>query len=199
MRRSSRTRTTGETDIAVSIALDGTGESSIQTGIAFFDHMLTSFCTHSRTDLRVGAQGDLEIDPHHTVEDIGITLGLTLREAIGEGAGIRRFASPVVPMDEARAQVALDCSGRGYLVWEGAFSAPSVGGIPVTLIEHFFYSLCINAGLTCHIVFQGRDDHHIAEAIFKAFAVALREAVIIVPGERRVSSTKGSISEKRCG
>ncbi|MHC1626166.1 MAG: imidazoleglycerol-phosphate dehydratase HisB [Methanoculleaceae archaeon] len=197
MRRVSLTRTTRETEIHITFSLDGRGEADIQTGIPLMDHMLTAFCRHSRTDLLLTAVGDLEIDHHHTIEDIGIVLGSAIREAMGDRTGIRRFAWPVIPMDEARAQVALDCSGRGYLVWEGKFSSDSVAGIPVTLIEHFFYSLCINGGLTCHIIFQGRDNHHIAESIFKAFGVALREAVTPVPGEESIPSTKGEIRESR--
>lgn len=193
MRTSEVHRTTRETDIRLSLDIDGTGTARIETGIPFFDHMLESFARHGRFDLGVEAAGDLAVDAHHTIEDTGIALGKALAAAVGEGKGITRFADAAVPMDEALARVALDLGGRGYLVFEGSFSPAGPGGIPGDLIEHFFYSLCTNAGLTAHISLTGRSDHHVCEAAFKAFGRALRAAVAIDPamgGE--VPSTKGT-------
>lgn len=193
MRKNEVHRTTKETDITLSLDLDGTGAGTIETGIPFFDHMLASFARHGHIDLTVRAAGDLAVDAHHTIEDIGIVLGIALAEAVGDGKGITRFADAAVPMDEALARVALDLGGRGYLVFEAAFSPAGPGGIPGDLIEHFFYSLCTNAGLTAHISLTGRSDHHVCEAAFKAFGRALRAAVAIDPamgGE--VPSTKGT-------
>ncbi|HIH86098.1 MAG TPA: imidazoleglycerol-phosphate dehydratase HisB [Methanoculleus sp.] len=193
MRRTEIHRKTRETDIRLSLDIDGTGTARIETGIPFFDHMLESFARHGRFDLGVKAEGDLAVDAHHTIEDTGIALGKALAAAVGEGKGITRFADSAVPMDEALARVALDLGGRGYLVFEGSFSPAGPGGIPGDLIEHFFYSLCTNAGLTAHISLTGRSDHHVCEAAFKAFGRALRAAVAIDPamgGE--VPSTKGT-------
>lgn len=193
MRRAEVHRATRETDIRLSLGLDGTGTARIETGIPFFDHMLESFARHGRFDLGVKAEGDLGVDAHHTIEDTGIALGKALAAAVGDGKGITRFADAAVPMDEALARVALDLGGRGYLVFEGSFSPAGPGGIPGDLIEHFFYSLCTNAGLTAHISLTGRSDHHVCEAAFKAFGRALRAAVAIDPamgGE--VPSTKGT-------
>ncbi len=193
MRRAEVHRATRETDIRLSLGLDGTGTARIETGIPFFDHMLESFARHGRFDLGIKAEGDLAVDAHHTIEDTGIALGKALAAAVGDGKGITRFADAAVPMDEALARVALDLGGRGYLVFEGSFSPAGPGGIPGDLIEHFFYSLCTNAGLTAHISLTGRSDHHVCEAAFKAFGRALRAAVAIDPamgGE--VPSTKGT-------
>lgn len=186
-------RSTKETTIRLSLNLDGTGAGTIETGIPFFDHMLRSFARHGRMDLTVRATGDLEVDTHHTIEDIGIVLGMALAEAVGDGRGITRFADAAVPMDEALGRVALDVGGRGYLVFTGSFSPVGPAGIPGDLIEHFFYSLCTNAGITAHIRVTGRNDHHIAEAAFKAFARALRTAVTIDPSIDDVPSTKGTL------
>lgn len=193
MRKSEVRRKTKETDINLSLDLDGTGTGTIETGIPFFDHMLTSFARHGRMDLTIQATGDLPVDTHHTVEDIGIVLGMAIAGAVGEGKGITRFADAAVPMDEALARAALDVGGRGYLVFEGVFSPAGPGGIPGDLIEHFFYSLCTRAGITAHITVTGRNDHHICEAAFKAFARALRAAVAIDPSESDVPSTKGTL------
>ncbi|NLM28887.1 MAG: imidazoleglycerol-phosphate dehydratase HisB [Methanomicrobiales archaeon] len=193
MRTSEIHRTTRETDISLSLDLDGTGAGTIETGIPFFDHMLTSFSRHGRMDLSIQATGDLEVDTHHTIEDIGIVLGTAIAEAVGDGRGITRFADVAVPMDEALARVAIDLGGRGYLVFEGEFSPVGPGGIPGDLIEHFFFSLCTKAGITAHISVSGRNDHHIAEAAFKAFARALRTAVAIDPSIDDVPSTKGTL------
>jgi imidazoleglycerol-phosphate dehydratase len=193
MRQSEIHRTTKETDIRLSLDLDGTGAGTIETGIPFFDHMLTSFARHGRMDLTVRATGDLAVDAHHTIEDIGIVLGTALTEAVGDGRGITRFADAAIPMDAALARVALDLGGRGYLVFEAAFSPVGPGGIPGDLIEHFFYSLCSHAGITAHITVTGRNDHHICEAAFKAFARALRAAVAVDPSISDVPSTKGTL------
>lgn len=191
MRQTEICRETKETSIRVSIDLDGTGSTSISTGIAFFDHMLGAFGKHGRVDLLVEATGDLEVDCHHLVEDTGIVLGKALKDTIGTGQGIARFSDAAVPMDEAIARVALDCGGRGYLVFQGAFSDYPVGGIPGDLFEHFFYSLCTNAGITANISFEGRNDHHKIEAVFKAFGIALRRAVARETGIDDIPSTKG--------
>jgi imidazoleglycerol-phosphate dehydratase len=193
MRRSERSRKTRETDITLSVNLDGSGDCTVDTGIPFFDHMLGSLGKHGRLDLAVRASGDLAVDAHHTIEDLGIVLGQALAEAVGDGRGITRFADVAVPMDEALARVAVDFGGRGYLVFEGAFSPAGPGGIPGDLIEHFFYSLCTNAGITANIAFSGRNDHHICEAIFKAFGRALRAAVALDPSESGIPSTKGTL------
>jgi imidazoleglycerol-phosphate dehydratase len=184
-------RSTAETGIAVTIHLDGRGTAAIGTGLPFFDHMLNAFARHGRFDLTVEATGDLEVDAHHTVEDVGIVLGNALRAAIGTGHGIRRFGQAAVPMDESLAEVAIDCGGRGYLVFDAPFMGESVGGIDTTLFPHFFESLARQAGMTVHVRAYGRNDHHRAEAIFKAFAVALRSAVAKDGTDDTIPSTKG--------
>jgi imidazoleglycerol-phosphate dehydratase len=185
-------RQTGETDVQVSLVLDGTGEGRRSTGVGFFDHMLDLLARHGRLDLDVAVTGDLETGAHHTVEDTGIVIGEALDEALGDRAGIVRYGEAVVPMDEARAAVALDVSGRGY-----AALSPEVGGIGVDGFagqdaEEFFRALARRAGLTVHLTVQaGTNDHHVIEACFKAFARALRAAVAIDPTEPGVPSTKG--------
>ena len=191
MRKGKVGRKTGETKIELCIALGGKGRASVETGIPFLDHMLGSFARHGRFDLEVRATGDLGVDPHHLVEDTGIVLGMAIRKAIGEGEGIRRYGFASVPMDESLAQVSIDCGGRSYLVFTGSFGSPVLGTIPAELFEHFFASLCTHAGITAHISFSGRSDHHKCEAVFKAFGRALGEAVAVVPGETGVPSTKG--------
>ena len=191
MRKGKVERKTEETKIALSIGLDGRGKASVETGIPFLDHMLEAFARHGRFDLECSASGDLEVDPHHLVEDTGIVLGMAVRKAIGGGEGIGRFGFASVPMDESLAQVSIDCGGRGYLVFTGSFGSPVLGTIPTDLFEHFFASLCIHGGITAHITFSGRSDHHRCEAVFKAFGRALGEAVAMVPGEGGVPSTKG--------
>ncbi|MDD1675736.1 MAG: imidazoleglycerol-phosphate dehydratase HisB [Methanomicrobiales archaeon] len=191
MREGKIERETKETRVRVEVNLDGSGTCSIQTGVPFFDHMLTSMGKHGGFDLTVAGSGEPEGDHHHLIEDVGIVLGTALKKAYGEGKGIRRFAHALVPMDESCAQVALDVGGRGYLVFQGNFGGPQVGGIPRDVIEHFFYSLCINAGVTCHISFTGTNDHHQSEAVFKAFGIALGDAVTENPRKKGVPSTKG--------
>jgi len=192
MRKVQRERKTNETEIRIVLNIDGTGKGALRTGIPFFDHMLHAMAKHGGFDLDFTVTGDLGVDCHHTVEDTGIVLGEAIRQAIGDGRGIRRFAHAVIPMDEALAQVALDCGGRGYLVYDGEFNGASVGGIPSDIFEHFFYSLCQKAGITAHIAFTGRNDHHQCEAIFKAFGIALAQA-LSMSGKKGVPSTKGRL------
>ncbi|MCX6686302.1 MAG: imidazoleglycerol-phosphate dehydratase HisB [Methanoregula sp.] len=192
MRKVQLKRTTKETDISLVLALDGTGKGSVKTGIPFFDHMLLAMVKHGGFDLACTAKGDLTVDCHHTVEDTGIVLGDAIRQAIGDGKGIRRFSHAIIPMDEALATVALDCGGRGYLVYTGSFGDLNMGGIHSEIIEHFFHSLCIRAGITAHITFTGRNDHHKSEAVFKAFGIALSQAVALT-GKKGVPSTKGRL------
>jgi imidazoleglycerol-phosphate dehydratase len=193
MRNSELSRETKETSVRICLDLDGSGDVSIDTGIPFLDHMLCAFGKHGRMDLVVKARGDLEIDCHHLVEDIGIVLGEVLKKSRGEGRGMRRFAFSAIPMDESMAQVAMDWGGRGYLVMNGEFSEVPVGGIPGDLFEHFFYSLCIRAGITAHCTFYGRNDHHKCEALFKSFGIALHEASRIDPTRTDIPSTKGTM------
>jgi imidazoleglycerol-phosphate dehydratase len=191
MRKGKVERKTGETKITLGIGLDGKGKASVETGIPFLDHMLGAFARHARFDLECSASGDLDVDPHHLVEDMGIVLGMAIKKAIGGGEGISRFGFASIPMDESLAQVSIDCGGRGYLVFTGSFGSPVLGTIPTELFEHFFASLCTHGGITAHITFSGRSDHHRCEAVFKAFGRALGEAVAIVQGEGGVPSTKG--------
>ncbi|WAI01855.1 imidazoleglycerol-phosphate dehydratase HisB [Methanogenium organophilum] len=193
MRQAEITRKTNETDITITVDLDTEGTIAIDTGIPFFDHMLESCARHGRFGLTVKAMGDLEIDCHHTIEDTAIVLGEALREALGEKRGIQRFAHMAVPMDEAIAVVTLDLGGRGYLVYDAAFSPNGFGKIPADIFEHFFYSLCIKAGITAHMKATGRNDHHICEALFKTFGVAFRMASEELPGRTDIPSTKGII------
>ncbi|WFN37287.1 imidazoleglycerol-phosphate dehydratase HisB [Methanomicrobium antiquum] len=187
MRSCEITRDTKETAVKLSISLDGTGIVEADTGIPFFDHMLSAFGRHGGFDLKVNVKGDLLVDYHHTIEDVGIVLGQAVLEALGDMKGIERFAHIAVPMDEAISYVTLDISKRPYLVMNGEF----LGGLPFpdTLVEHFFYSFCTNAKITAHLSFSGRDSHHMCEALFKAFGVALKTA-------SRVDSNKGIPSTK---
>ena len=195
MRQYSLNRKTSETDISLTLNLDGTGKHHIQTGIGFFDHMLTQIAVHGLVDLDLRAEGDLHIDAHHTVEDCGIALGEAIGQALGSKSGIRRMAESSVPMDDALARVVLDLSGRPYSVIQVEWVSPQVGGMPTSLIEHFFESVAVHAKMNLHIRLEyGKDNHHIAEAIFKAFARALDAATQI--DERRmgaVPSSKGKI------
>jgi imidazoleglycerol-phosphate dehydratase len=184
-------RETKETKIAIRFNPDGSGKIAVDSGVPFLDHMLTSMARHGGFDLACTAKGDLQVDCHHTVEDIGIVLGEAVQQAIGDGHGIRRFAHAVIPMDESLSSVALDCGGRGYLVWHGTFGNKAVGTIPADIFEHFFYSLCTRAGITAHITFSGKNDHHQCEAVFKAFGIALGEALSMSGDKKAVRSTKG--------
>jgi imidazoleglycerol-phosphate dehydratase len=189
MRESKVTRKTNETDIEVKISLEGTGNTDINTGIAFFDHMLNSFAKHGSFDLMVKAMGDLTVDDHHTVEDVGITLGGALRKALGDKKGIERFADAHVPMDEALAAAAIDISGRSFLVFNAAFAQQKIGGYNPQNTSHFFESLISNAGINAHLEVTGENDHHKIEALFKVFGIAMKKAVKI--SGSGVPSTKG--------
>ena len=197
MRSAEATRKTLETAVRVEIELDGSGESDINTGIAFFDHMLAQVARHGLFDLNIVAEGDLEVDAHHTVEDVGIVLGEAISEALGDRAGIGRMADATVPMDEALAQVAVDLSGRGHSSFEGEFANAEIGDLETQLIPHFIDSLARHAGANIHVrILAGKNDHHKCEAAFKALARALDAATAI--DERRggqVPSTKGTITE----
>jgi imidazoleglycerol-phosphate dehydratase len=185
-------RVTGETDISLSLGLDGSGAGERRTGVGFFDHLLDAIARHGGLDLDVQAQGDLETGPHHTVEDTGIALGQALDEALGDRSGIARFGHAVVPMDEARASCALDISGRPYLAFEGAFPAERIGGFDTDLAEEFFRAVANAAKLTLHVTVEaGANAHHMVEVSFKAFARALRQAVAEDPRVQGVPSTKG--------
>lgn len=187
-------RTTGETDIEITVDLDGTGKISAETGVPFFDHMLDAFGRHATFDLDVHAKGDIDVDAHHTVEDVGIVLGQAIVEALGDKAGITRFGSAAVPMDEALVMGAIDISGRGQLHYDVELPIEIIGTFDTTLAKEFFIALAANAGLTLHIrSFTGENSHHIVEAAFKAAARALRQAVAIDPRVAGVPSTKGSL------
>ncbi|WP_324664955.1 imidazoleglycerol-phosphate dehydratase HisB [Haloarcula sediminis] len=187
------TRATAETDIEVTLDIDGDGDSTIDTGIGFFDHMLDSFSTHGLFDLTVHCDGDLDIDDHHTVEDVAITLGEAVEEALGEKRGIVRFADRKVPLDEAVASVVVDISGRPYYEFEGAFSQAEVGGMTSHMAKHFGRSLAMNAGLTLHCGVSGENAHHEIEALFKGLARALDDATRIDERRSDVASTKGEL------
>ncbi len=185
-------RRTKETDIELSLMLDGDGSGTRATGVGFFDHLLDAVARHGRLDLDVEVEGDLETGPHHTVEDTGIALGRALDEALGDRSGIRRYGHAVVPMDEALASCAIDVSGRPYAAFEGHLPAEAVADFDSDLTEEFFRAVASTAKLTLHVtVERGSNTHHIVEASFKAFARALREAVSIDPDEQGVPSTKG--------
>jgi imidazoleglycerol-phosphate dehydratase len=190
------TRRTSETEVTLRLDLDGTGEVRAATGVGFFDHMLTALGRHALFDLDVAAQGDLHVDFHHTVEDVGIVLGQAILQAVGEKRGIARYGHSVVPMDEALVEAAVDLSGRATLGWQVRFTRPKIGEMDTELFEEFFRALCANGLFALHLMQKaGRNDHHVAEACFKATARALRMAV--APDARqldRVPSTKGSLA-----
>jgi imidazoleglycerol-phosphate dehydratase len=186
-------RTTKETDIEVAVNLDGTGRSSVSTGIGFLDHMLDLLARHSRFDIAVSAKGDLHVDHHHTTEDVGIALGQALKQALGEMRGIARYADVHLPMDEALTRAAIDISGRPFLVFKVGFVRDKVGTFDTELVREWFQAFAMNAGITLHVeTLYGTNDHHIAESCFKALARALRAAVAIDPrAAGEVPSTKG--------
>jgi imidazoleglycerol-phosphate dehydratase len=192
-RRVTVRRATRETDITITLDLDGSGHASIATGIGFYDHLLSSFAHHGLFDLAIEAEGDLEIDEHHTIEDVALVLGAALAEALGDRAGIRRFGDAAVPMDEAIATAVLDVGGRPYAVIELPFRGERIGALPTQLVEHALESFARTAGTTLHLHGSGRNDHHLAEAAFKALARALRAAVEPDPRRTGVASTKGSL------
>ena len=187
------TRRTRETDITISLDLDGTGRTEIATGIGFYDHLLGSLAHHGLFDLEIRASGDLEVDEHHTVEDVALVLGSAFAEALGERAGINRFGDAAVPMDEALATAVVDVGGRPYAVIDLPFRAERVGALPLQLVEHALESFTRTAGATLHLHGTGRNDHHLAEAAFKALGRALRVACEPDPRRTGVASTKGTL------
>jgi imidazoleglycerol-phosphate dehydratase len=195
MRSGEVKRRTNETDIAVSLGLDGTGKAEISSGVGFFDHMLDLFARHSLIDLKVAVTGDTQIDDHHSVEDTGIALGEALRQALGDKKGIRRYADIHLPMDETLTRVAIDVSGRPFLVFRTRFEAQKIGSFDTELVREFFQAFAMNAGITLHVeTLYGDNAHHIAESCFKGLARALRHALEVDPREGgRVPSTKGAL------
>ncbi len=188
------TRKTQETDIKVSLNLDGSGTSNITTGIGFFDHMLQGFTKHGFYDMDVTVKGDLHVDGHHTVEDTGIVLGQAISKALGDKKGIKRYGSMILPMDETLVMCAIDLCGRPYFVMDAEFDAPMVGDFDTQLVKEFFYAVSYSSAMNLHIkVLNGSNDHHKIEAIFKAFAKALDEASMIDPRIEGVLSTKGAL------
>lgn len=186
------TRKTSETSVSLALDLDGSGETEVATGVGFFDHMLTLLARHALFNLTVKAEGDVEVDGHHTVEDVGICLGQALREATGDKKGIRRYGFMILPMDEALAQVALDLSGRPCLEYRAAIPAETVGAFDTCLAREFLRALCVNAGINLHVdLLAGSDPHHCLEAVFKALGRSLREALSPDPREKGVPSSKG--------
>jgi imidazoleglycerol-phosphate dehydratase len=192
-RRAEQVRETAETRIAVSVDLDGRGLAAIATGVGFYDHLLTSLAHHSLIDIEITAAGDLEVDEHHTVEDVALALGAAISTALGDRAGIVRFGDARVPMDESVAQCTLDLSGRPYAVLDLPFRGERVGALPTQMVEHALASFAQAAGATLHLEVQGRNDHHMAEAAFKSLARALRMAVTADTRRSGVPSTKGAL------
>ena len=193
-RQATVTRETRETRITVTIDLDGTGKADLSTGIGFFDHMLDGFARHGLFDLTVRCEGDLQVDCHHTIEDTGITLGTAIARALGDKAGILRYGSCLLPMDETLALCAVDLGGRPYFVYNAAFAAPACGGMDTQMAREFFYAVSYSAAMNLHLkVLYWENDHHKLEALFKAFAKALSAAVRQDPRIEGVLSTKGSL------
>jgi len=195
MRSATLSRKTAETEITVSIGLDGTGTYDNETGVGFFDHMLDQLARHALMDMNVRCSGDLHIDDHHTVEDVGITLGQALAQAMGDKRGIRRYGSCLLPMDDALVRTALDLSGRPFLVWNVEMPTPKIGSFDTELVREFFQALSTHAGITLHVdQLHGINSHHIAEAAFKSVARALRDALDVDPRKSdAVPSTKGML------
>lgn len=193
-RRTDFVRKTKETDIALSFSIDGTGETSLNTGIGFFDHMLDGFARHGLFDLKVNVVGDLAVDCHHTIEDTGIVLGNAIKKAVGDKKGIKRYGSCMLPMDETLVLCAIDLSGRPYLAFDAEFTTDRVGYFDTEMVREFFYAISYTAGMNLHIkVLSGTNNHHMIEAMFKAFAKALDEATTIDPRITDILSTKGSL------
>ncbi|WP_346663559.1 imidazoleglycerol-phosphate dehydratase HisB [uncultured Merdimonas sp.] len=187
-------RKTKETEIAMSLNLDGSGKTNIQTGIGFLDHMLDGFARHGLFDLEISVKGDLEVDCHHTVEDVGIVLGDALCQALGDKAGIKRYGHSILPMDETLALCAVDLSGRAYLNYDAAFTVPRLGELDTEMIREFFYAVSSNAMMNLHVkILDGGNNHHMAEALFKSFGKALDMAVQEEPRIRGAWTTKGSL------
>ncbi|MFD2727973.1 imidazoleglycerol-phosphate dehydratase HisB [Enterococcus camelliae] len=192
MRTAKIERTTSETTIQLAINLDAQEPVEISTGVGFFDHMLTLFARHGRLSLIVNAKGDLDVDSHHTVEDVGIALGLAIREALGEKAGINRYGTSFVPMDETLGMASLDLSGRSYLVFDATFDNPKLGLFDTELAEEFFQALAFNVQMNLHLkIIHGKNTHHKIESLFKATGRAFREAITLNPEIKGVNSTKG--------
>ena len=193
-RKADFVRKTKETDIALSLCLDGTGKSSVSTGIGFFDHMLEGFARHGFFDLKVSVEGDLAVDCHHTIEDTGIVLGNAIKKAVGDKCGIKRYGSCILPMDEVLVLCAIDLSSRPYLAFDAEFTTDRVGYFDTEMVKEFFYAISYTAGMNLHIkVLSGGNNHHVIEAMFKAFAKALDEATVIDPRITDVLTTKGSL------
>ena len=194
MRQASIERKTAETDIKLSLNLDAQEPVDIKTGVGFFDHMLTLFARHSRISLVVEANGDTWVDSHHTVEDVGIVLGQAIKQALGDKAGINRYGTSFVPMDETLGMASLDLSGRSYLVFEASFDNPKLGKFDTELVEEFFQALAFNVQMNLHLtILHGKNNHHKAESLFKATGWALREAITLNPEIHGVNSTKGML------
>ena len=194
-RTASVTRNTAETQITLALGLDGTGKADVETGVGFFDHMLTLLAGHSLFDLTVRCKGDLHVDGHHTVEDVGRALGLALKDCLGDRRGIRRYGHAIIPMDEALATVAVDLGGRASCIFAVDFPVPTIGTFDAQLVEVFWESVAATAGMNFHaILHHGRNGHHIAEAVFKAAARALRAAVEADPRQPGIPSTTGSLT-----
>ena len=195
MRKATLSRTTKETRITVTVDLDGTGRATIGTGVGFFDHMLEQIARHALIDIEIKAEGDLHIDDHHTVEDTGIVLGQAVREALGDRAGIARYADALLPMDETLTRIAIDVSGRPFLVFRTTFARDKIGTFDTELVREFFQAFAMNAGLTLHVeTLYGENAHHVAESCFKGLARALRAAIAVDSRqEGRIPSTKGAL------
>ena len=191
-RTASLQRQTKETDVTVSLDLDGTADVTVATGVGFYDHMLTAFGHHALFDLSIVTEGDLHVDEHHTVEDTAIVLGSAIADALGDRSGIRRYGSATVPMDEAVATAVIDIGGRPYAVIDLPFTGERIGALGTQMIPHAVEALARTAGATIHLTATGRNDHHIAEAAFKALAYAIRHAVEVDPRRRGIASTKGA-------
>jgi len=186
------TRTTKETEIRVTLSLDGRGISSVNTGVVFFDHMLTNFSRHSGLDLSIECKGDLDVDDHHTIEDIAIVLGKAITDALGDKQGIQRYGSSIIPMDEALARCALDLGGRSYCVFNAEFNRPVIQGFSTEMVKHFFVSLAESMKANIHLsILEGENTHHKIEALFKSFAYALKAAVAVTGSG--IPSTKGKL------
>jgi len=193
-RKSSIERTTYETDIQMELFIDGEGKSDVDTGIAFLDHMLILFSKHGLFDLKVKVKGDIEVDSHHTIEDVGIVLGQCIAKALGDKKSIKRYGDILLPMDEALILCALDISGRPYLAFDGTFTVPAVGGYDTEMVEEFFRAVCIGAGINMHLkIMAGKNNHHMIEGLYKAFGRALDIAVQIDGRVKGVPSTKGML------
>ena len=194
MRKTEIKRKTNETDIILGLELDGSGKYDVDTGIGFFDHMLAGFARHGLFDLRVSCKGDLNVDTHHSVEDVGIVLGEAIKQAVSDKKGIKRYGHFILPMDEALCLCAVDLSGRPYFVFDAQFTSDRIGELDSQMIREFFYAVSYSAGMNLHIrMLSGSNDHHIAEAMFKAFAKSLRDAVTKDERIEDVLSTKGSL------